>query len=134
MKRIVARFLVAGLLVSSGSVVTAGAMGLLLAASGGHTQVDLTQYPGYDRVCDTGTVERRMDGGKQVRYWGPNARTPDCFEKGEDVFRRVLTKAPYVTPEKLASMKVPPGAWVVQIQPGFFVSTIPYDERERYAR
>src|SRR5688572_217823 len=98
MKQTMARFLAVCLLVSSGSVVTVATMGMLLTAPGEHTQLDLAQYPGYDPVCDTGTVERRMDDGIQVRYWGPNARTPDCFEKGEDVFRRALTKAPYVTP------------------------------------
>ena len=97
-------------------------------------KIDPARYPGYDAVCDSGVTGRFMDGGRPVRYWGPEMRSTNCFRDGEDVFRKHLAKALYVAPDKLASLGVPPGEWIVQIQPGLYVSSIPPDAREQYLR
>ena len=75
-----------------------------------------------------------MDGGSPVRYWGPDATSPDCLREGEDPFRKALPRALYVTTDKLSTMSIPPGNWVVQIQPGLFISNVPPERRQSYAR
>jgi len=111
-----------------------GVIGYTMTAPSEAPKVDPKKYPSYDPVCDTGALERVMDGGGPVRYWGPDAQSVDCFRGGEDPFRKALPRAMYVTSDKLSSMVVPPGEWVVQIQPGLFISNIPPERRAGYSR
>lgn len=119
------------------TMVPIGILGSMLPASPAHqdgSTFDPSRYPGYDAACDSGVTGRFMDGGRPVRYWGPAMRLADCVRDREDVFRKHLEKALYVAPDKLASLGVPPGEWIVQIQPGLFVSSIPPDARSKYLR
>jgi hypothetical protein len=133
-RRRIGSFWVVATLCGAITMAPIGITAYIVTAPAEVPKVDPARYPGYDRVCDTGVVERSMDGGGPVRYWGPDATSPDCLREGEDPFRKALPRALYVTPDKLSSMAIPPGDWVVQIQPGLFVSNIPPERRAAYTR
>lgn len=111
-----------------------GVIAYMMTASTATPKVDSIRYPDYDPVCDTGVLKQSMDGGGPVRYWGPDARSPDCLLAGEDPFRKALPRALYVAPDRLSSMALPPGDWVVQIQPGLLVTNVLPERRQVYAR